>query len=56
MRLVLGQAARMTLIGVSLGLAGAAALTRLIKTMLFGVSATDPVTFASVAIVLTLVA
>jgi predicted permease len=56
MRLVLGQAARMTLIGVVLGLAGAAALTRLMKTVLFGVSATDPVTFASVAVVLTLVA
>ena len=56
MRLVLGQAARMTLIGVLLGLAGAALLTRLMTTMLFGVSATDPVTFASVAIVLTLVA
>jgi len=54
--LVLGQAARMTLVGVGIGLAAAVVLTRLMKTILFGVSATDPVTFAGVAILLTLVA
>jgi ABC-type antimicrobial peptide transport system permease subunit len=42
--------------GVAIGLAAAAGLTRLMTTILYGVSATDPVTFASVAIVLTIVA
>lgn len=56
LRLVLGQAARMTLTGVVIGLASAVALTRLMKAMLFGVSATDPLTFLGVAVVLTIVA
>ncbi|HKF51349.1 MAG TPA: ABC transporter permease [Candidatus Acidoferrales bacterium] len=56
MRLVLGQAARMALTGVAIGLLAALALTRLMKAILFGVSATDPLTFAGVAVVLTLVA
>ena len=56
MKLVLGQAARITLTGVMIGLAAAAVLTRLMKAMLFGVSATDPATFGAVAVVLTLVA
>jgi putative ABC transport system permease protein len=46
----------MALTGVAIGLAAAPALTRLMKTVLFGVSATDPLTFAGVAIVLTIVA
>jgi putative ABC transport system permease protein len=56
LRLVLGQAVQMMLIGVAIGLGAAAAVTRLIKTMLFGVSATDPVTLAGVAVLLTAVA
>ena len=56
MRLVLGEGARLTLIGVILGLAAALALTQLMRSLLFGVSAMDPVTFASVAVVLALVA
>jgi ABC-type antimicrobial peptide transport system permease subunit len=56
MRLVLGQAAQMTVAGVVIGLGVAGALTRLMKAMLFGVSATDPITFGGVAIVLTIVA
>ncbi|MHB8755748.1 MAG: ABC transporter permease [Candidatus Acidiferrales bacterium] len=56
LKLVLGQGARMALIGVVVGLAAAAALTRLMSSLLFGVSATDPLTFASVAVVLTIVA
>jgi predicted permease len=50
--LVLGQAARLTLLGILLGIAGAAALSRLIATMLFGASFTDPFTIASVIVVL----
>ena len=50
--LVLGQAARLTLLGILLGIAGAVALSRLIATMLFGASFTDPLTIASVIVVL----
>jgi len=53
---VLGQAARMVGLGVVLGLAGAFALTRLMAKLLFGVSATDPVTFVGVAALLSIVA
>ena len=42
-------------IGVVIGLAGAFALTRLMSALLFGVSAVDPVTYAAVALSLTLV-
>jgi ABC-type antimicrobial peptide transport system permease subunit len=44
---VLGEGGRLGAIGVAIGLAGAAALTRLMASMLFGVSTTDVVTFAS---------
>lgn len=54
--LVLGHGLKMTLAGVALGLVAAFGLTRLIRTMLFGVGATDPATFASIAVLLTLVA
>jgi predicted permease len=56
MRLVLGQGLALALAGVALGVAAALALTRLMKTFLFGVSATDPLTFVGVAALLTLVA
>jgi predicted permease len=56
LRLVLGQGARMALLGVGIGVAAALALTRLMSRLLFGVSPTDPLTFAGVAILLTLVA
>ncbi len=52
-RLVLGQGLRLALIGVSLGLAGAVFITRLMSSLLFGVSATDPATFFFVAAMLT---
>jgi len=54
--LVLGEGTKTALIGVAIGLAAALGLTRLMSSVLFGVSATDPVTFAAVAIVLTGVA
>ena len=56
LRLVLGEGVKMALIGVAVGLAAAFALTRLMANMLFDVSTTDPLTFGSVAILLTLVA
>ncbi len=56
LRLVVWQGARLALMGVSIGIAGALALTRLMTRLLYGVSATDPLTFAALALMLTLVA
>jgi predicted permease len=56
LRMVLGEGAKMALIGVGFGLAGALLLTRFIRQLLYGVSATDPITFIGVAAVLTFVA
>lgn len=55
-RLVVGQGLALTLIGVAVGLAGAFALTRLMASLVFGVTATDPFTFAAVALLLIAVA
>ena len=55
-RLVLGQALRLVSIGVVVGLAAAAALTRLLERLLFEVEALDPWTFAVTALVLLVVA
>ena len=56
LKMVLGQAASLAVIGVCIGLAASVALTRLMSKILYGVSATDPLTFAGVAILLTIVA
>jgi ABC-type antimicrobial peptide transport system permease subunit len=56
MRLVLGQGTKLTLLGVVLGITAAVALTHLMSSLLFSVSATDPLTFVGVGILLTLVA
>jgi predicted permease len=56
MRLVLGEGAKMALIGVAAGIAAALGLTRFMANELFGVTAHDPLTFAAVAVVLMLVA
>jgi putative ABC transport system permease protein len=55
-RMIVGQGAAITLIGVGVGLVASLALTRFLSSQLFGVSATDPLTFASVALLLTAVA
>jgi predicted permease len=54
--LVLGEGTKMALAGAAIGIAASLALTRLMAKQLFGVSAHDPVTYASVAFVLMLVA
>jgi putative ABC transport system permease protein len=56
LRLVLKQGLILVLVGVGLGLAGAFALTRVMQSLLYSVSTTDPLTFSSVAVVLGLVA
>ena len=54
LRLVLGQGARLTIAGVIIGVLAALALTRFMASILFGISASDPLTFAGVAILLSL--
>jgi len=56
LRMVLGQGLRLTLTGVGIGLAASFALTRFLRSQLFGVTATDPLTYAGVGILLFLVA
>jgi putative ABC transport system permease protein len=51
-RLVLGSAARVVVVGGVIGLGLAAALGRLLATVLFGVQPLDPLTFASVVVML----
>ena len=55
-RIIVGQGLRLALLGVGCGLVAALAITRLLRSFLFGVSAYDPATFAAVAILLVLVA
>ena len=56
LRMVLKHGATMALVGVAIGIGGSFALTHLMASLLFGVSAHDPVTFAAVATLLILVA
>jgi ABC-type antimicrobial peptide transport system permease subunit len=56
LRLVLGQGLWLIGLGLVAGIAGALALMRMIQTLLFGVSHTDPLTFGGVAVLLVLVA
>ncbi len=53
--LIIKEGAKFSLVGVVLGVAGAFAVTRLLASQLYGVSATDPITYAAVAIVMTMV-
>jgi predicted permease len=55
-RLVLGEGVRLTIIGVGVGVAAALGLTQLMRSLLFGVSAVDPLTFAGVTLLIALVA
>jgi putative ABC transport system permease protein len=50
LRLVVGQGARLTAAGMALGLAGALAVTPLVRSQLLGVSPTDPATFAAITL------
>jgi putative ABC transport system permease protein len=52
LRLVVGQGIALALIGVGIGLMAAFALTRLMESLLFGVTATDPVTFGAISLML----
>ena len=56
LQMVLGEGAKMALLGVAIGLVATFGLTRLMTSMLFGVSAHDPLTLVGVAALLTLVA
>jgi putative ABC transport system permease protein len=56
LKLVIWQGMKLAFAGVALGLVASVALTRTMKNLLFGVSATDPVTFAALALLLSLVA
>jgi putative ABC transport system permease protein len=55
-QLILRQGLRLALLGVGCGLVAALVLTRLLRTLVYGVSTSDPLTFAGVALLLTLVA
>ncbi|MGH9711694.1 MAG: ABC transporter permease [Candidatus Acidiferrales bacterium] len=54
--LIVGRGTRLAAAGIALGLAGALALSRLLSSLLYGVRATDPATFAGVALLLAAVA
>jgi len=56
LRLVVGKGILLVLIGAAIGIAAAIGLTRFMSTILYGVHADDPLTFAGVVILLTLVA
>jgi predicted permease len=56
LRLIIGQGMKLALLGVAIGLVAALLLTRLMRELLFSVSATDPLTFGLIALLLALVA
>jgi putative ABC transport system permease protein len=56
LRLIVAQGMKLVLLGIILGTAGAAALTRLMASLLYAVSSTDPATFIAVPVLLALVA
>jgi putative ABC transport system permease protein len=56
LRMAIGEGMRLVAIGLAFGLAGAAALTRFVRAMLFNVSPFDPATFTAISAVLAAVA
>ena len=56
LRMIIRQGMLLISVGVAVGLAASFALTRLLRTLLFGVSVTDPLTFVAITVLLTLVA
>ena len=56
LRLIMGEGARLAVIGVVIGIAASLAATRLMSSLLFGVGSTDPLTFVTVAALVSLVA
>ena len=56
LRLVVGQGVRLIAIGVALGLAGAYAAAHVLKSLLYGMSPTDPLTFVGISLLLLVVA
>jgi putative ABC transport system permease protein len=56
LKMILGQGMSLIAVGITFGLVGSFALTRLIKKLLFGVSATDPLTLIAITLLLALVA
>jgi ABC-type antimicrobial peptide transport system permease subunit len=56
LKLTIGQGLRLVVTGVAIGLAAAFILTRVMSSLLFGVSATDPITFLTISLVLVSVA
>jgi putative ABC transport system permease protein len=56
LKLVISQGMRLAIVGVAVGLMGAFVLTRLMQSLMFGVSVTDPMTFGLIAFLLTGVA
>ena len=56
LRMILREGLTLSLVGLVIGLVGAAALGRLLSSLVFGVTPTDPITFVAVSVLLTLVA
>jgi putative ABC transport system permease protein len=56
LKMIVGQGLKLAIAGVSIGLAAALAVTRVLESLLFSTSATDPVTFIAIPLILTGVA
>jgi putative ABC transport system permease protein len=56
LKMVVRQGMTLTIVGIGVGLIGAYFLTRVMASLLFGVSATDPITFIAISVVLAAVA
>ena len=56
LRMIIGQGMRLVSLGLVIGLAGALAISQVLRSLLFEISATDPLTFAAVGLLLVLVA